>query len=239
MTRTDRPPGGPLTLRTVPKTVTAQDGSEPAEQGGAARPAIGSTRHPARRRRPSRPPCRGPIRCGQRLPYEPGVTPRPRAGLILPERLAEYLTESMGEPRNANGVRVDGASRPVDRDLDSTWPGTRTVDILGWLMAIPRSRRMREIKAVPDWAALLRARHAQLTPFPDAIRAVLGPHRFPTGGTARASVDSATPVSARPPEGRPARPRSNATPSLSGASHGRGPRRRGGQLDRLLQSFRR
>jgi hypothetical protein len=36
MTRTDRPPGGPLTLRTVPKTVIAQDDSEPAEEGGAA-----------------------------------------------------------------------------------------------------------------------------------------------------------------------------------------------------------
>ena len=72
---------------------------------------------------------------------------------------------------------MDEGSRPVYRGLYFNLARDEDVEILGWLLAIPRSRRMRAIKAVlrtglPAYAA---ARHPGVIPLPpDTVRAALG-----------------------------------------------------------------
>jgi hypothetical protein len=140
------------------------------------------------------------------------------------------------------GHHVDGESRPVYRGLYFNVAHDEDVELLGWLLAIPRSRRTRAIKAVlrtglPSYAA---ARHPGVTPLPpDAVRAVLGPRRRPPAGLRAASTASAIPASARPSEGPAgaARP----APDPASAPSGESVTTRVGveaRLDRLLQSFR-
>jgi hypothetical protein len=110
------------------------------------------------------------------------------------------------------------------------------------LLAIPRSRRARAIKAVlrtglPSYAA---ARHPGVTLLPpDAVRAVLGARRRPRAGLRGASTAPAIPASARPSEGPPGAARPE--PDTASASSGAPINTRVGaeaRLDRLLQSFR-
>ena len=82
--------------------------------------------------------------------------------------------------REAQGHQVESDSRPVYRGLYFNLSRDEDVEILGWLLAIPRARRMRAIKAalrtgLPAYAT---ARHPELIPLaPDAVRAALGGHR--------------------------------------------------------------
>ena len=136
---------------------------------------------------------------------------------------------------------MDGDSRPVYRGLYFNLGRDEDVEILGWLLAIPRSRRMRAIKAVlrtglPSYAA---ARDPELIPLPpDSVRAALGTRRRTRSEPRRAPADSAVPLSAWPPEGPPstAWPAPDSEPARSEplvefrvvAE---------AKLDRLLQSF--
>jgi hypothetical protein len=109
--------------------------------------------------------------------------------------------------------RVDEGSRPVYRGLYFNLGRDEDVEILGWLLAIPRSRRMRAIKAVlrtglPAYAA---ARDPEMAPLaPDTVRAMLStPPRARTRSqgvlTAPAFRGNARPAE-RPPVADPALP---------------------------------
>jgi hypothetical protein len=131
---------------------------------------------------------------------------------------------------------VDEGSRPVYRGLYFNLGRDEDVEILGWLLAIPRSRRMRAIKAVlrtglPAYAA---ARHPEMTPLsPDTVRAALA-----TPGRARSGSRDGLTASAFPRNAQPAQspPVADTAPPGSGQPV----EMRGGaeaKLDRLLQSF--
>ena len=136
---------------------------------------------------------------------------------------------------------MDGDSRPVYRGLYFNLARDEDVEILGWLLAIPRSRRMRAIKAVlraglPSYAA---ARDPELTPLPpDSVRAALGTRRRTRSEPRRAPADSVVPPSARPLEGPPstAWPAPDSEPARSEPLVGSRVVAEA-KLDRLLQSF--
>ena len=98
---------------------------------------------------------------------------------------------------------MDEECRPVYRGLYFTLARDEDVEILGWLLAIPRSRRMRAIKAVlrsalPAYAA---ARHPGLTPLPpNTVRAALGRPRRPVSSARDMARADATPASASSPK---------------------------------------
>jgi hypothetical protein len=131
--------------------------------------------------------------------------------------------------------------RPVYRGLYFTLARDEDVEVLGWLLAIPRSRRMRAIKAVlrtglPAYAA---ARHPELSPLPpDTVRAALGRPRPTASGPRNAVRADAIPTSAPSPE-------RNSPVARSGFDSARAriepPVEAGvpaeAKLDRLLQSF--
>jgi hypothetical protein len=131
---------------------------------------------------------------------------------------------------------VDGDSRPVYRGLYFNLARDEDVEILGWLLAIPRSRRMRAIKAVlrtglPSYAA---TRHPELTPLsPDTVRAVLATPQRARAGSRGALTAPAIPGNARSAEGPPV---TDSEPPGSGhpvEAHVVAE----AKLDRLLQSF--
>ena len=101
---------------------------------------------------------------------------------------------------------MDGNSRPVYRGLYFNLARDDDVEILGWLLAIPRARRMRAIKAalrtgLPAYAT---ARHPGLIPLaPDAVRAAPVGRRRTRSEPRRAPAGSAMLPSARRPEGPP------------------------------------
>jgi hypothetical protein len=136
---------------------------------------------------------------------------------------------------------VDEECRPVYRGLYFTLARDEDVEILGWLLAIPRSRRMRAIKAVlrtglPAYAA---ARYPGLTPLPpNTVRAALGRPRRPVSSARDIARADATPGSASPPkrDGPGLRPgaaaeRERIEPSAEAGVLAEA------KLDRLLQSF--
>ena len=141
----------------------------------------------------------------------------------------------------ATGRGVDEECRPVYRGLYFTLARDEDVEILGWLLAIPRSRRMRAIKAVlrnglPAYAA---ARHPGLTPVPPhTVRAALARPRRTTSGPQDMVRADATPASAPSPErdgpgarsGPDSQPERIEPPAEAGALAE-------AKLDRLLQSF--
>ena len=137
---------------------------------------------------------------------------------------------------------MDWNSRPVYRGLYFNLARDDDVEILGWLLAIPRARRMRAIKAalrtgLPAYAT---ARQLDVIPLPpDAVHAVLGTGRARRSGPAEAHAYPAIPVRARPPERRP----SAGQAELDSDPVEREPPARGSlveaKIDRLLQSFRR
>src|SRR5262249_14109463 len=109
-------------------------------------------------------------------PCGSGRDAQSRAGLTLPERLAESLADPGRAVPEATGRGVDEECRPVYRGLYFTLARDEDVEILGWLLAIPRSRRMRAIKAVlrTGLPAYATARYPELTPLPpDTVRAAL------------------------------------------------------------------
>jgi hypothetical protein len=135
---------------------------------------------------------------------------------------------------------VDEECRPVYRGLYFTLARDEDVEILGWLLAIPRSRRMRAIKAVlrTGLPAYATARHPGLTPLPpDTVRVALGRPRRPASARDRVRAD-ATPPSAPSPErddpdarsGPDSQPERIELPAEAGALAE-------AKLDRLLQSF--
>jgi hypothetical protein len=136
---------------------------------------------------------------------------------------------------------VDEGSRPVYRGLYFTLARDEDVEILGWLLAIPRSRRMRAIKAVlrtglPAYAA---ARHPELSPLPpDTVHAALGRPRRPVSGSRGMVRADATPASASSPERDcpGPRPGADSEPERIEPSAGVGVLAEA-KLDRLLQSF--
>ena len=100
----------------------------------------------------------------------------------------------------ATGRGVNEECRPVYRGLYFTLARDEDVEILGWLLAIPRSRRMRAIKAalrtgLPAYAA---ARHPELIPLPpDTVRAALSrPRRTASGPRDTVKTDA---ILASPP----------------------------------------
>lgn len=131
---------------------------------------------------------------------------------------------------------MDEGSRPVYRGLYFNLGRDEDVEILGWLLAIPRSRRMRAIKAVlrtglPAYAA---ARYPEMTPLsPDTVRAALTTPQRAGSGSRGGLTAPAFPRNARPAEGPPI---ADTEPTGSGqpievrvvAE---------AKLDRLLQSF--
>ena len=135
---------------------------------------------------------------------------------------------------------MDGNSRPVYRGLYFNLARDDDVEILGWLLAIPRARRMRAIKAalrtgLPAYAT---ARHPELIPLaPDAVRAAPVGRRRTRSEPRRAPAGSAMLPGARrsqaPPSGRSG-PDSEPLPSeplvLARVVVE-------AKLDRLLQSF--
>ena len=141
----------------------------------------------------------------------------------------------------ATGRGGDEACRPVYRGLYFTLARDEDVEILGWLLAIPRSRRMRAIKAVlrtglPAYAA---ARHPGLTPLPpNTVRAALGrPRRTASGprdtGSADAILARAPSLERDDPDARSgpdSQPERIEPPAEAGALAE-------AKLDRLLQSF--
>ena len=136
---------------------------------------------------------------------------------------------------------MDEGWRPVYRGLYFTLARDEDVEILGWLLAIPRSRRMRAIKAVlrtglPAYAA---ARYPGLTPLPpNTVRAALGRPRHPVSGPRDMVRADATPASAPTPErdGPGARPGPDAEPERIEPPAEAGVLAEA-KLDRLLQSF--
>jgi hypothetical protein len=136
---------------------------------------------------------------------------------------------------------VDEECRPVYRGLYFTLARDEDVEILGWLLAIPRSRRMRAIKAVlrtglPAYAS---ARYPGLTPLPpNTVRAALGRPRRPVSGARDMVRADATPASASSPErdgpgarsGPDSEPERIEPPAETGVLAE-------AKLDRLLQSF--
>ena len=141
----------------------------------------------------------------------------------------------------ATGRGVNEECRPVYRGLYFTLARDEDVEILGWLLAIPRSRRMRAIKAVlrTGLPAYATARHPGLTPLsPDTVRAALGRPRRPVSSARDRVRGDATPASARSPErdnpdarsGPDSQPERIEPPAEAGALAE-------AKLDRLLQSF--
>ena len=91
---------------------------------------------------------------------------------------------------------MDGRSRPVYRGLYFNLERDEDVEILGWLLAIPRSRRTRAIKALlrAGLSSYAAARYPEVTPLPpDTVRALLG-----TSGRRRSRVHGAPPPPATP-----------------------------------------
>jgi hypothetical protein len=91
---------------------------------------------------------------------------------------------------------VDGGSRPVYRGLYFNLERDEDVEILGWLLAIPRSRRTRAIKAVlrTGLSSYATAQYPQVTPLPrDTVRTLLGTRRRRDPG-----VDGSPPIPAAP-----------------------------------------
>ena len=136
---------------------------------------------------------------------------------------------------------MDEGWRPVYRGLYFTLARDEDVEILGWLLAIPRSRRMRAIKAVlrtglPAYAA---ARYPGLTPLPpNTVRAALGRPRHPVSGPRDMVRADTTPASAPTPErdGPGARPGPDSEPERIEPPAEAGVLAEA-KLDRLLQSF--
>jgi hypothetical protein len=136
---------------------------------------------------------------------------------------------------------VDEECRPVYRGLYFTLVRDEDVEILGWLLAIPRSRRMRAIKAVlrtglPAYAA---ARYPGLTPLPpNTVHAALGRPRRPVPGARDIARADATPGSASSPErdGPGLRPGAASEPERIEPSAEAGILAEA-KLDHLLQSF--
>jgi len=137
---------------------------------------------------------------------------------------------------------VDGGSRPVYRGLYFNLARNEDVELLGWLLAIPRSRRTRAIKAVLQTGlpSYVTARYPGVAPLPpDTVRAVLGTPRRPRSGLQGAPTTAVIGASPRPPEGPPGA----AAPAPDTASGPSGepvnPRVVAeARLARLLQSFR-
>jgi hypothetical protein len=134
---------------------------------------------------------------------------------------------------------VDEECRPVYRGLYFTLARDEDVEILGWLLAIPRSRRMRAIKAVLQTGlpAYATARHPGLTPLPpDTVRAALGRPRRPVSGAPDTVRAAATPAPS------PERDGPGVWPGADSEGERIEPSAEAGvlaeaKLDRLLQSF--
>ena len=141
----------------------------------------------------------------------------------------------------ATGRGVDEECRPVYRGLYFTLARDEDVEILGWLLAIRRSRRMRAIKTVlrTGLPAYATARYPGLTPLaPDSVRAALGKPRRPVLSARDMARADATPASASSPErdgpGAPSGPDSEPVRIEPSAEAGVLAE---AKLDRLLQSF--
>jgi hypothetical protein len=148
----------------------------------------------------------------------------------------------VGEPPGTDGDHRDAGHRPVYRGLYFNLARDEDVELLGWLLAIPRSLRARAIKAVlhTGLAAYVAARYPGAIPVPpDTVRAGLGPRRRSRSGprgvspapTILASTELTQGPSGAPgPEPDPAAERSGERVDLRANAEAR--------LDRLLQSFR-
>ncbi len=136
---------------------------------------------------------------------------------------------------------MDERSRPVYRGLYFNLARDEDLEILGWLLAIPRSRRMRAIKAVlrAGLAGYAAARHPALTPLPpDAVRAACGTDRPTRSGARRVPADSNTLERARPPQGTPgAAPFDRDSEQARQEPPGEARVLAEAKLDRLLESF--
>jgi hypothetical protein len=148
----------------------------------------------------------------------------------------------VGEPSGPGGDHRDAGHRPVYRGLYFNLARDEDVELLGWLLAIPRSRRTRAIKAVLQTGlpAYVANRHPGACPVPpEAVRAGLGQSRRSRSGlrevspapTIRACIGStAGPPGAPGPEPDPVAERSGDLVDPRATAEAR--------LDRLLQSFR-
>jgi hypothetical protein len=139
------------------------------------------------------------------------------------------------------GHGVDEGSRPVYRGLYFTLARDEDVEILGWLLAIPRSRRMRAIKAVlrTGLPAYVVARHPNVIPLPpDTVRAALTrPRRTASGPRDTVRADAILAGAPSPQRDGPAA----RSGSDSARERSEQPAEVGvlaeAKLDRLLQSF--
>jgi hypothetical protein len=136
---------------------------------------------------------------------------------------------------------VDEGNRPVYRGLYFNLTRDEDLEILGWLLAIPRWRRMRAIKAVlrTGLAGYAAERHPDLKPLPpDAVRAACGADRPRPLRARGVPAHPATLVSAAPPRGTLTAVRLEPDPEPSRTDHPGEPRVVAEtKLDRLLQSF--
>jgi hypothetical protein len=148
----------------------------------------------------------------------------------------------VGEPPGTDSDHRDAGHRPVYRGLYFNLARDDDVELLGWLLAVPRSRRTRAIKAVLQTGlpAYVAARHPGALPVPpEAVRAGLGPHRRPRSGLHKASPASAIPASTGSTEGPSGASGPEPDPVAERSSELVDPRATAeARLDRLLQSFR-
>ena len=136
---------------------------------------------------------------------------------------------------------MDEGSRPVYRGLYFNLGRDEDVEILGWLLAIPRSRRMRAIKAVlrTGLPAYMAARYPDVIPLPpDTVRAALTRPRQTVSGTQDTVRGDAVLASApsRQRDGPAARFGADSARTESEPSAEAGVLAEA-KLDRLLQSF--
>ncbi len=147
----------------------------------------------------------------------------------------------MDDLSGVDGDRRDERHRPVYRGLYFNLARDEDVELLGWLLAIPRSRRTRAIKAALQTGlpAYVAARHPGALPVPpDAVRAGLGPHRRPRSGLPKASPASVIPASTGSTEGPSGAPGPDPVPAPERSGERVDPATAEARLDRLLQSFR-
>jgi hypothetical protein len=142
--------------------------------------------------------------------------------------------------REAQGHRVESDSRPVYRGLYFNLAPDEDGEILGWLLAIPRARRMRAIKSAlrTGLPAYVAVRYHELTPLSaEAVRAALGGHRRTRSESRGAPTGSAVLPSGRPPEGPPSGHSEPDSAPLPSEPLGQARVVVEAKLDRLLQSF--
>jgi hypothetical protein len=148
----------------------------------------------------------------------------------------------VGEVSGTDSDHRDAGHRPVYRGLYFNVARDEDVELLGWLLAIPRSLRTRAIKAVLQTGlpAYVAARHPGAIPVPPgAVRAGLGPRRRSRSGLRGVSPAPTILASTGSTEGPPGGPGPEPAPAAERSGEVVDPRATAeARLDRLLQSFR-